>query len=267
MFPEIDLGIFGKVRLMTIVVVIGTVLMVILVRQAAKQAEKSSPFKERAYIFPKLYISFFGGYLGALIYDALFHTAEREAFEFQGIAFYGGLIGGIVTLYLTMRFMPAYTSFTFLGWLDMLTVPFVVFHFFGRIGCFLSGCCYGRVTDSVFGLHFPDQPEYGLFHNGEKVFPTQLYEALGLLIIIVLLKWVFRKHRLMNYLILYPTLRFFVEFLRADNRGGYILSLSPAQITSLILIMIPIVYYVIKWKGKRKKPSDFRGRCQPQADG
>ncbi|MDD4125442.1 MAG: prolipoprotein diacylglyceryl transferase, partial [Eubacteriales bacterium] len=77
-----------------------------------------------------------------------------------------------------------------------------------------------------------------------KVFPTQLYEALALACIAALLFWVLKKHRFMNYLILYPVFRFFIEFLRGDDRGSTGIYLSPAQITSIVLIIIPIVYYI-----------------------
>ena len=244
MYPEIDLGFLGKLRLMTVMAAIGIIVMLLLVRKETKKVEKASPFREGAYIFPKLFMAAFGGYFGALLYDAAFHAIEYGYFRLEGISFYGGLIGGVITVYIAMLVMPSYTSFTRLEWLDRLTVPFVCFHFFGRIGCFLSGCCYGKETDSVFGMYFPDQPEFGVFHHGNKVFPTQLYEALALACIAALLFWVLKKHRFMNYLILYPVFRFFIEFLRGDDRGSTGIYLSPAQITSIVLIIIPIVYYI-----------------------
>jgi phosphatidylglycerol:prolipoprotein diacylglycerol transferase len=57
--------------------------------------------------------------------------------------------------------------------LDLLPIAppcITVAHGFGRIGCFLAGCCYGKVTDSIFGVTFP-----GMTH---AVYPTQLFEAL-----------------------------------------------------------------------------------------
>ncbi|NCA93188.1 hypothetical protein EOM82_08140 [bacterium] len=252
MFPEIDLGFLGKLRLMTVMAALGIFVMLFLVWKEAKKAEKKSPFNERSYIFPKLFIAAFGGYFGALVYDAAFNAIEYGYFSLEGISFYGGLICGLITVYVAMLVMPTYTSFTRLEWLDKLTVPFICFHFFGRIGCFLAGCCYGKETDSVFGMYFPDQPEFGVFHHGNKVFPTQLYEVLALACIAALLFWVFKKHRFMNYLILYPVFRFFIEFLRGDDRGSTGIYLSPAQITSIVLIIIPIVYYTLLIMNRHK---------------
>jgi phosphatidylglycerol:prolipoprotein diacylglycerol transferase len=244
MFPEIDIGFLGKLRLMTVMAAIGISVMLILVRIETKKAEKSSPFKEGEYIFPKLMIAAFGGYFGALLYDAAFKVAENGYFRLEGISFYGGLIGGVMTIYIAMLVMPVYTSFTKLEWLDKLTIPFVCFHFFGRIGCFLSGCCYGKETESPLGVYFLDQPEYGVFHHGNRVYPTQLFEVVALAVIAALLLWVLKKHRFMNYLILYPVFRFLIEFLRGDDRGISIFTLSPAQVTSAVIIIIPITFYI-----------------------
>ncbi len=257
MFPEIDLGPFGTLRLMTVMAAAGVAAAFLLIWRDAKKDKKvspfgeGSPFKEWAYIYPKLIIALFGGYFGALFYDAAFKTAERGVFRLQGIAFYGGFIGAVAAVYLAMVIMPAYTSFTRLEWLNRLTVPFVVFHLFGRIGCFFAGCCYGKTTSGAFGITFPDQPEYGLFRHGEKVIPTQLYEALALVCIAALLVWVFKKHRFMNYLLLYPTFRFFIEFFRGDDRGATGTPFSPAQLTSIALIIIPITYYYVNCKAKQ----------------
>lgn len=256
MFPEIDLGFLGKLRLMTVMAAIGIIVMLLLVRKETKKAERTSLFKENAYIFPKLAIASFGGYFGALFYDAAFKAAENGYFRLEGISFYGGLIGGVLTLYIVMLVMPAYTSFTKPEWLDKLTIPFVCFHFFGRIGCFLSGCCYGRETESPLGVYFPDQPEYDIFHHGNKVYPTQLFEVIALAVIAALLLWVLKKHRFMNYLILYPVFRFFIEFLRGDDRGVSVFTLSPAQVTSVVIITIPIVFY-IKMTIGRNKPENI----------
>lgn len=229
---------------MTLLSGTGVFVFCFLVWRAAKKAQQNSPFKERAYIFPKLAAAFTAGYFGALFYDAVFKAANRGTMEFSGIAFYGGLIGGVAALWLSMAFSPPLTALTKLQWLDALTVPFAVFHFFGRIGCFLSGCCYGKSAGGAFGLHFPDRPAYGVFHGGKALIPTQLYEAAAILCIILLLRFVFVKNKFINYLLFYPAFRFVIEFYRGDYRGAFLAGLSPGQVTSILLFAAASAYYV-----------------------
>lgn len=253
MFPEINLGFLGSLRLYTVMAAAGAAVFCLLVYKEAGRIQKTSPFPEKAYIFPKLAWSLFGGYFGALFYDAAFKYAQRGALELKGIAFYGGLIGGVITLYLFFVYSPKATSLTASKWFDTLTIPFLAFHFVGRIGCFLSGCCYGKPTDSAFGVSFPDQPKYGVFHYGQKVYPTQLFEAAGIIAIIFLLAFVFKKNRYKLYLIFYSALRFFVEFFRGDDRGVCLFSLSPAQNTSLAILLAVVLYSVFRFIKQKSK--------------
>lgn len=83
-----------------------------------------------------------------------------------------------------------------------------------RVGCFLNGCCYGCVTDSVLGVRFPGTLG-GLRH------PTQLYHSLANLSIFIVLMLVRRRVKTPGnlfwlYILLYSVGRFVVEFFRAD---------------------------------------------------
>ncbi|MBO4501793.1 MAG: prolipoprotein diacylglyceryl transferase, partial [Clostridia bacterium] len=153
---------------------------------------------ETRYIMPKLLFAFYVGLLGALLYDALFKYIEKGTPTFGGISFYGGLISGAAALFTALR-RDRRSAFTPEEWLDKLTVPFMAFHFCGRIGCFLGGCCYGRPTDSIFGVYFPDIPEENIFHSGEKCLPTQLFEAAAILVCAALIATLLKKHRFINY--------------------------------------------------------------------
>ena len=138
-------------------------------------------------------------------------------------------------------------------WLDGITLPFLAFHFCGRIGCFLGGCCYGKPTESALGIYFPDIPEEGIFHHGEKLLPTQLFEAAAIALCALLLATALKKHRFINYLILYPACRFALEFFRGDDRGSTGFFLSPSQLVSLLILTVPVTYYIISKKAKKRE--------------
>jgi len=99
-----------------------------------------------------------GGIIGARLFYVLDNWGEFAdqplgifAFWRGGLAFFGGLMGGAaVLLYaLASRRMPLRLT------LDLVTSLVPLGHAFGRIGCFLNGCCFGKVTDSWIGIRFP----------------------------------------------------------------------------------------------------------------
>ena len=147
-----------------------------------------------------------------------------------------GLIGGAAIL-----FVSANTVRVPLGRYLRLTIPFVCYmHAWGRLGCFMAGCCHGALTDSLLGVQFPaDSPACQLY-GVQPVHPTQLYE-MGLLIVLGLATQfkVPPLHRIWVYMIAYGTGRFFVEYLRGDNRGAISLipPLSPSQHLAILFVI------------------------------
>ncbi|MBP7215721.1 MAG: prolipoprotein diacylglyceryl transferase [Candidatus Omnitrophica bacterium] len=125
-----------------------------------------------------------------------------------GLSLYGGLIVGVICgiVYLKRLHQDV------LSVLDCI-IPFVALaQAFGRIGCLLNGCCFGR--HSVWGIFFPVHNDYLL--------PTQIYSSFGLLVIFVVLRFLQEKPHvrgtiLYAYLALYALKRFIIEFWRADN--------------------------------------------------
>jgi phosphatidylglycerol---prolipoprotein diacylglyceryl transferase len=100
-----------------------------------------------------------------------------------------------------------------------LTAPVIAFGlFWGRLGCFFNGCCYGSHTDGPLGVDFPGRP---------NVHPTQLYEAIGALAIFAFLYFWLRPRKRAHgqvfavFLVVYAVMRFILEFWRADDRGGF----------------------------------------------
>ncbi len=129
--------------------------------------------------------------------------------------------------------------------MDLIMPEVSIAQGFGRIGCFLAGCCYGRITDSVFGVVFP---EGSLAPAGVKLIPTQLIMSAGNFLIagILLIAATKLKKRgqiLSLYLILYAVGRFAVEFLRNDHRGA-VGVFSTSQFISLFIVIIGIGLFV-----------------------
>jgi phosphatidylglycerol:prolipoprotein diacylglycerol transferase len=118
---------------------------------------------------------------------------------------------------------------------------------FGRIGNFINGELYGRVTTVPWGMYFPLDMTNRLRH------PSQLYEAFFEGIFLFFILWKIRKKRMFNgfflslYIIGYGTVRFFIEFVREpDSHIGFFFGLMTlGQIMCLCMIMagIGLLYF------------------------
>lgn len=208
--------------------------------------------EELFYIIPKLVIALGLGFLGTMFFDSLFKIPQNGGMKLAGMMFYGGVVTGIAALIPMLVIFRKNTRYTVKQWLDMITVPFILFHAIGRIGCFMAGCCYGMETTGPFGILFPDVPSAGIYHHGHKVLPTQLFEAAGLFVLALVLHFV-KRRKFAIYSVAYPIFRFCLEFLRGDNRGDYLGFLSPSQLISIILLVAVAVWFTV-WLVKKKRP-------------
>jgi len=168
---------------------------------------------------------------------------------FGGGVFYGGLIGGAAAglIYIKVKkfSLPLYT--------DICAGVIPLFHVFGRIGCFLGGCCYG--IESKLGFVFTDSIAPGA--NGVTRFPVQLLESGCNLIIFAVIAYLFRngklKGRLMGlYLTVYAVVRFLDEFLRGDVIRGFALGLSTSQWISIGMLILGVILLSIRKKEKEE---------------
>lgn len=171
---------------------------------------------------------------------------------FGGSVFYGGLLGGMLVSYVYAKKSKMNVQEVF-----NLVIPVVpLFHFFGRIGCFLVGCCYG--VESNIGFTYT----HSLVPMADNVcrFPIQLVEALFNLILFIVLA-VFSHKKIMKnqlvyiYFIAYPVARFIFEFFRGDMYRGFLFGLSTSQIISIILFVITIILIIRKKISKDKASS------------
>jgi len=164
---------------------------------------------------------------------------------FSGTIFYGGLLGGILTGHILLR---KYTAFE--KYVDIVAVSIPLFHFFGRIGCFLGGCCFG--IPCGFGFVFVNNPIAEA--NGIVRFPVQLLEAIFNLCLFILLNHLLKNGKYKNnilyvYLTIYAIGRFFIEYLRGDAHRGIWFIFSTSQIISIIILLfISIKLLIYKYK-------------------
>ena len=196
---------------------------------------------KRSIGFPHFNLFYFGIFLVAWIgakvlflitIDASLGQRAMRSSHFWlggGFVFYGGLIAGSfgVILYSRIRKIPL-QSFEFI--LPVLSLG----HGVGRLGCFLAGCCHGRVCELPWSVHM----------HGEFRHPVQLYEAF---LLFVLSYWLYKRYKeskplLVHYFGLYAAIRFVLEFFRGDEiRGLYFSFLSTSQIISLGIIFLIIL--------------------------
>lgn len=190
------------------------------------------------------------GIIGALVFEAIYERAWNWS-----LTFYGGLFGGIAGfLFVYYVILRKKTTLKIAEVFIIAPPAITIAHAFGRIGCFLAGCCYGKPTDSWIGVEFPQL--------GERVIPTQLIESgflfllTGILLVLIL---VFNfKYTFIVYLGAYSVFRFIIEFFRGDERGNFLGIFSPSQVWSIFIwiIIVPFFFVLKKLVFVEKKQND-----------
>ena len=162
-----------------------------------------------------------------------------------GMSYHGGFIGAFIGHLLFIR----KNNLNFWDTTDILMPAAPLGYTFGRIGNFINGELYGRPTDAVFGMYFPNAPGHSLRY------PSQLYEAAFEGFFLFLVMWFILRKRIKTkgamlgiYMIGYGLVRFLIEFVRQpDAQLGFIVfSLSMGQILCAAMILIGIGLYVYR---------------------
>jgi phosphatidylglycerol:prolipoprotein diacylglycerol transferase len=152
-----------------------------------------------------------------------------------GMSFHGGGIGITVAVWLYAR----KTKLGFLRLADLVAPNIPLGYTFGRIGNFINGELFGRVTEKPWGMYFPHAPTHALRH------PSQLYEAFFEGIFLFGILWVLKSRvrtpgrMLALYLIGYGAIRFVIEFFRQpDAHLGFVLpGFSMGQILCVVMML------------------------------
>ena len=165
---------------------------------------------------------------------SLIYLVSVIASGFGGMVFYGGFLGGAAAVVIYSKHSKA---LEYPNTMDLYAAVIPLFHTFGRIGCFLGGCCYGKEWPWGFAVREnPYIPEMA----GPVRIPVQLIEAGCNLIIFIVIAVLFIKNKysgklIFIYMLLYPVARFILEFFRGDELRGILFGISTSQYISIIL--------------------------------
>ena len=161
---------------------------------------------------------------------------------------YGGIIGGILAAWIYCKV----AKLKFMKYFDLVMPSVALAQGFGRIGCFLAGCCYGKETESAFHIIFHDS---AYAPNNVPLIPTQLISSGLDFLNCIFLMWFAGKKKGDGqvaglYLICYSVGRFVLEFFRGDLERGSVGSLSTSQFIAIFTAIAGVVLCL--WFGKRK---------------
>jgi phosphatidylglycerol---prolipoprotein diacylglyceryl transferase len=167
-----------------------------------------------------------------------------------GLVFYGGLIGACVAtiLFTWLKKIPLWRL------ADALAPSIPLGYVFGRIGCLMNGCCYGRPCSLPWAIRFPPGHEtHPVGSPAVPVHPTQIYDSLLSLGLYLGLAWLYRRKRFdgqvfSTYLVAYACLRSFVEVFRGDypeNQRVLSGALTPAHLVSILILAAGATLFLI----------------------
>ncbi len=209
-----------------------------------------------------VFIGVFAGIIGARIaYIIQFWDSYRnnllEVFRIDrgGLVFYGGFFLAMLCIILYCR----KNKFDMWRVLDVVAPALALGHMFGRIGCFLNGCCFGKPTQCFLGVLYPAGSPPDHMHHGLPLHPVQLYEASANLILFAIMFYLVRNTRrgiaTASYLIAYGMLRFMDEFFRGDHTDAIAGYFTRAQAIGMFLIPAGLVLliYFIRYDKKNNK--------------
>lgn len=203
--------------------------------------------------FDMVLVTVASGFLGARIYYVLQNLSGYLQNPLQliavwegGLIFYGGQVGallGILIYFKLKKIAP-------LKGLDFVLPYVALSHAFGRLGCFMNGCCYGKACDLPWAIQFPDLPY--------PVHPTQLYEAALNTVLFLFLIWRDEKKRFdgevtLLYFASYAVIRFGIEFARADNPFWGLLTINQ-WISLAVFLAAGICYAFLNSRIHRRSP-------------
>lgn len=211
---------------------------IVLAFLVAESTAKKQGLKED-HIYGLGILGLVGGVIGAKLLffltelDSILKNPKMILSFSEGFVVYGGILGGILGAYIYCKWkkLPVRKYF------DVAVPSLALAQGFGRIGCFLAGCCYGRETSAWYGIVFHDSP---FAPNGVSLIPTQLLSSGADFLHFFLLVYIAKKKKrdgmvVVSYMIFYSIGRFLIECLRNDPRGN-VSVLSTSQFISVFML-------------------------------
>jgi phosphatidylglycerol:prolipoprotein diacylglycerol transferase len=213
-------------------------------------------------------ITLVGAWIGAkLLFIIIYFNTIIDIFKYyqflealeiivmSGYVFYGGLIGGAIALFTTLKVQKK----NIFEYASIFSVVLPLGHAFGRIGCFASGCCHGIEYEGIFSYTYTEALDANT-PIGVSLLPVQLIESILLFILFTILLIIYLKTNKINvipifYCIFYAVMRFVLEFFRGDYHRGLLFGLSTSQWISILIVLATIVTIII-YKHKKSLNKD-----------
>ncbi len=225
-------------------------------------------FKEgikEEHIIEGIFLGIIFGVMGARLYYVAFN------FEFYrgdfwsifrtwdgGLAIHGAFFAALLVAFLYVKLRKK-AQLNFFQVTDLFTAVLPLAQAIGRWGNFMNYEAYGSPTDLPWKMFVPEQYRMPGYSKFEYFHPTFLYESLANIAIFAFLYWYLEKRRNYGevtalYMILYSTIRFFVEGLRLDSLYIGQTELRTAKVVSVVLFVAGVVLFILaRYKGKPVK--------------
>ena len=248
----LDLG-FAQIYWYSVIIFIAFLVGCALALQESKKWNIPQDFMINLFFYVIIF-----SLLGARLYYVLFNLdyylqdpiSIIKIWE-GGLAIHGGILFGLIT---TIIYCKKY-KVSILRVLDILAVSLILGQAIGRWGNFMNGEAHGGITtlEHLQHLHLPDFVINGMYIDGNYYIPTFLYESIACIVGFIILL-IFRKLKYTKigqttglYLVIYGSIRFFIEAMRTDSLmlGNF----KIAQIVSIIMIIVGIIMIIKLRKG------------------
>jgi len=193
--------------------------------------------------------------IGSRAFYVLSHLSEYRANYWSmlavwegGLTFYGGVLLAVpaAIIFMRRRKLPLWPL------ADLVAPAFALGVGFGRLGCFLNGCCFGKPSSLPWAMRFPVNSAAGAMNCALQ--PTQLYESLFGFALFALLMYLVRKKFFPGFLFClfiatYSVWRFFLDFFRYYEASQFtVLGLTNNQWVSIFLLAGSAVTAVVLYK-------------------
>jgi len=228
--------------MMALAFVVGTFL-------ALREARRLSLDEDR--VVNVILITLVCSVLGARMLYVLEHLSEfrREwtsvlALWQGGLTLYGGVVAGTFAGLVAARRMnlPVWVT------ADALTPALALGTMFGRLGCFLNGCCYGRPTKLPWGVVFPHDSFATLEFGSQPVHPSQLYNALAGLLLFALFQATRKRFRVpgvmfWTFIVIFAAIRIPLDMTRTYDADAVVMRVGTADVTESQLTSIGMILF------------------------